>query len=82
MMATPKEEPSVRNRVVDEDATPMSFISTLFWATSMVICIRQPMPRPTTAMKMPEVSREVPVSIVDSRYSPMTIRTLPRTGKT
>ncbi len=81
MMATPNEAPRVRNRVVDDDATPMSFISTLFWATSMVICIRQPMPRPTTAMKTPEVKREVPVSIVDSRYRPTTISAPPRTGK-
>ncbi|WP_237546998.1 hypothetical protein, partial [Streptomyces sp. SID161] len=36
---------SSRNRVVEEDATPLSFICTLFCATSMVICMRQPMPR-------------------------------------
>ena len=50
MIATPKEPPSVRKRVVEEEATPMSFISTLFCATSMVICIRKPMPAPSTAM--------------------------------
>ncbi len=50
MIATPKDEPRVRNRVDVEDATPMSFSSTLFCDTSMVICIRQPMPAPTTAM--------------------------------
>lgn len=50
MTATPKELPSVRNRVVEEDATPMSFISTLFCATSKVICIRKPRPAPNTAM--------------------------------
>ncbi len=48
--ATPKEPPSVRKRVADEDATPMSFMSTLFCATSMVICIRKPSPAPRTAM--------------------------------
>lgn len=50
MIATPKELPSVRKRVAPEDATPMSFSSTLFCATSMVICIRKPMPAPSTAM--------------------------------
>ncbi len=50
MIATPKELPSVRKRVVEEEATPMSFSSTLFCATSMVICIRKPMPAPRTAM--------------------------------
>lgn len=50
MIATPKELPSVRKRVVAEEATPMSFSSTLFCATSIVICIRKPMPAPRTAM--------------------------------
>ncbi len=82
MIATPKEEPSVRNRVDEEDATPMSFVSTLFCATSMVTCIRQPRPRPTTAMKHPDVSRAVSVSLVDSRYRPTIISALPATGNT
>lgn len=50
MIATPKELPSVRKSVVVDEATPMSSSSTLFWATSIVICIRKPMPAPSTAM--------------------------------
>ena len=50
MIATPKEPPSVRKSVVVDEATPMSLSSTLFCATSIVICIRKPMPAPSTAM--------------------------------
>ncbi len=82
MIATPKDEPRVRNSVVEDEATPMSFISTLFCATSMVICIRQPMPAPSTAMYTPEVNRLVSVSIWASRNSPAVISTLPTIGKT
>lgn len=67
MIATPKELPSVRNSVIEEDATPMSAFPTLFCAISMTICIRKPMPAPSTAMERPEVRREVPVSIWASR---------------
>lgn len=79
---TPNEPPMVRKRVEDEEPTPMSFISTLFCAISMVICIRKPMPAPSTAMNRPEVKRVVPVSMVDSRYSPTVIRPPPMIGKT
>lgn len=48
--ATPNEPPMVRKSVVVEEATPMSFSSTLFCAISMVSCIRKPMPAPSTAM--------------------------------
>lgn len=33
----------------------------------MVICMMKPMPMPSTAMKMPEVTRLVCTSMVDSR---------------
>lgn len=78
--ATPNEPPSVRKRVAEEDATPMSFISTLFCATSMVICIRKPRPAPRTAMKTPDIRRLVPVSICESRNRPTTIRPPPAIG--
>ncbi len=70
----------VRNRVAVELATPMSLSSTLFCATSMVICIRKPMPAPSTTIQQAEVKPEVSVERVDSSTMPAVITTVPMIG--
>ena len=46
---TPIDPPICWKNVRELLATPMSRCSTLFCATSVVICMRKPMPRPSTA---------------------------------
>ena len=46
---TPIEPPICWKNIRELLATPMSFGSTLFCAISVVICIRKPMPMPSTA---------------------------------
>ena len=59
---TPKEPPIERKNVAELLDTPRSFWSTLFWAMSMVVCMRNPMPTPSTAMNSPVWVRVVCVS--------------------
>ena len=46
--ATPIDPPICWKNIRELLATPMSRGSTLFCAISVVICIRKPMPRPST----------------------------------
>ncbi len=61
-------------------ATPRSFCSTLFWAISMVVCIRKPMPRPSTAMNTPVCQAGVLTSIMESSHMPNAMPAPPRIG--
>jgi hypothetical protein len=46
----PIEPPIDRKNVAAPLPAPRSFCSTLFWAISIEVCIRKPMPTPSTTM--------------------------------
>ena len=46
----PNEPPIDRKKVAAPLAAPRSFCSTLFCAISIVVCMRKPMPTPSTTM--------------------------------
>ena len=47
---TPNEPPMDRKKVAAPLAAPRSFCSTLFCAISIEVCMRKPMPTPSTTM--------------------------------
>ena len=56
---TPIDPPICWKNARELLATPMSFCSTLFCTMSEVICIRKPIPTPSTTKNRAEVSRVV-----------------------
>lgn len=72
----------MRNRVAAPLAAPMSFISTLFWAMSIVFCIRKPSPAPSTSMNRPVVRRVESTVSWASSSMPAVMKTPPTMGKT
>ena len=78
---TPNEPPIDRKNVVALLATPRSFGSTLFCEISIVVCMRKPIPRPSTSMNDAVTVFVVWTSMVDSRPMPTTMMTPPSTGK-
>ena len=78
--ATPTEPPSARNRFADPVATPMSRRSTAFWIATVRTCETIPKPTPKTTRNSEVVTRDVAVSIRDSRTSPTLISARPATG--
>ncbi len=77
---TPNEPPMERKKVEVLLETPRSFCSTLFRAISVVVCIRKPMPRPSTAMNTPVCHEGVLTSIRESSHMATAMITPPRTG--
>ncbi len=73
---TPIDPPICWKNVRELLATPMSLMATLFCATSVVICMRKPMPIPSTTKNRPEVTRLVLTFSMVSKYM-ATVMTAP-----
>ena len=62
-------------------ATPISRTATLFCASRVVICMRKPMPSPSTTMNSPAVTRLVFTPSMESRNMPTVMPPAPRIGR-
>ena len=76
----PNEPPIERKKVAAPLAAPRSFCSTLFCAISIEVCIRKPMPTPSTTMYSEDISLLVSTSSMDSSAMPAVITTPPMIG--
>ena len=76
---TPTEPPMVRKNATTAEAAPISRCAVLFCTASTRFCMVAPMPTPSVAMKTPTTHRLVASSMVLSRASPVTTRTMPPT---
>lgn len=78
----PNEPPIDRKNVAAPLAAPRSFCGTLFCAMSIEVCMRKPMPTPSTTMNSEDSSLLVPTSSIVSRPMPAVMTTPPTIGYT